>query len=105
MKLGPVTKFDKKSTKTLEKLAMTSCRQIMTSLLFSWFMADFEQSASRIPDAWSVISTFLLITAFFLIKAENRTKKNLQHSSLTIALSEGTIFAKKMPALGKKVLL
>ena len=85
MKLGPVTKLDKKSTKTLKKLAMTSCRQIMTSLLFSWFMANFEQSASRISNAWSVIFNFLLITAFILTKTENRTKK-ISNTALLLLL-------------------
>ena len=34
MKLGPVTKFDKKNTAISKKSAMTSCQQILMSLLF-----------------------------------------------------------------------
>ena len=29
IKIGPVTKLDKRNTRTLKKLTMTSCRQIM----------------------------------------------------------------------------
>ena len=66
----------------------------MTSLSFSRFMANLEKSVSRIPDAQPVKLTFPEIAAFCLTKTENRTK-NLQRSSHTIALSKGTIFAKK----------
>ena len=65
MKLGPATKLYKR----------TPCRQIVTSLLFSRFVANLEQSGSRIPDAWSVKLTFSLIVTFYLTKTENRTKK------------------------------
>ena len=51
MKLGPVTKLDKKNKATSKKLTMMSCRQIVTSLSFSQFLANLEQSGSRIPDA------------------------------------------------------
>ena len=51
MKLGPVTKLDKREIKRRQKyLAMTSCRQFVTSLLFFRFMANLEQSRSWIPD-------------------------------------------------------
>ena len=34
-------------------MMMTSYQQIVTSLSFFRFMADLEQSESRIPDVWS----------------------------------------------------
>ena len=51
MKLGPVTKLDKKSKTTSKKSMMTSCHQILTSLPFSQFKDNLEQSETRIPDA------------------------------------------------------
>ena len=51
MKLGPVTKLDKRNKKTSKTLKMTSCRKIMTSLSFFQLTANLEQSRSRIPDA------------------------------------------------------
>ena len=51
MKLGPVTKLDQRNKMTLKNLAMTPCSQIVTSLLFFQFIANLEQSGSRIPDA------------------------------------------------------
>ena len=55
-------------------------------------MANLEQSGCRISEAWSVILKFLLTGTLSLTKTESRTYK---HSSHTIALSKGTIFAKK----------
>ena len=37
-------------------------------------MANLEQSASRIPDAWSVKLTFSLTATFCITKTENRTQ-------------------------------
>ena len=39
--------------------------------------ANLELFGSRIPDAWSIKLTFLLIVTFDLTKVENRTKKFL----------------------------
>lgn len=39
-------------------------------------MVDLEESESQIPNAWSVIITFSLITTFYPTKNENRTKKS-----------------------------
>ena len=50
VKLGPVTKLDKRSDTKSKKLTVTSCRQIVTSLSFFKFMANLEQSGSWIPD-------------------------------------------------------
>ena len=49
MKLGPVTKLDKRNKAT---------SQIVTSLLFFQFMAILEESRSRIFDALAVKFTF-----------------------------------------------
>ena len=82
-------------------MTMTSCQQFVTSLSFFQFMANLQPSGSRIRDAWSIKFTALLIVTFNLIKPENRTKKS-QHSSHTIGLSKGTIFATKCCFFSKK---
>ena len=75
MKIGPVTKIDKRNTTISKKLMITPCREIVTSLLFLEFMVNFKQFASRISDAWSIIFTFLLNVTFHLTITKNRTKK------------------------------
>ena len=57
MKLGPVTKLDKRN-KTSKKLMLTSCRKIVTSLSFSGFLANLEQSGGRTPDTKSAKAVF-----------------------------------------------
>ena len=52
-------------------------------------MANLEQSRSWVLDVWFVKLTLLLIIAFYITKAEKL-------SSCTIALSNGTVFAKNM---------
>ena len=51
MKLGPVTQLDKRNKTTSKKLTITSCRQTVVSLSYFRFMANLEQSRSRIPDS------------------------------------------------------
>ena len=70
-------------------------------LLFYQVFSNLGQSGSRIPDAWSLKRMFSLIVTFYLTKTENRTKKSLTYLS-TIALSKGTIFAKKRNFFAKK---
>ena len=53
MKLGPVTKLDKETKQRQKNLTLTSCREIVTSLSFSGFLANLEQSRDRIPDRGS----------------------------------------------------
>ena len=64
-----------------KSLMLTLCRQIVTSWSFFQFMANLEQSGSRIPDAWSVKFKFSIIETFNLTKSENRTKKSLTQLS------------------------
>ena len=58
LKLGAVTKIDKKNTTTLKNLMMTSCQQVVTPFSFFQLAARFEQPRSWIPYAWSVIFKF-----------------------------------------------
>ena len=81
MKLGPVTKLDKRNKITSKKLTMTSCRKIVTSLPFFQFTANLEQSRSWITEAWSIKLKFSLLVTFYLAKTENRTRKSLTQLS------------------------
>ena len=47
IKLTALTKLGQRNTTKSKKLTTTSCRQIVTSFFF-WFMANLEQSGSRI---------------------------------------------------------
>ena len=66
---------------------MTSWLEIVTSLSFFLVLANLELSGNRIPDAWTVKP--------YTLQTLKRELKNLQHSSGTIALSKGAIYAKK----------
>ena len=81
MKLGPVTKPDKRDKATSKKLTMTSCQKIVTSLSFFGFLTNLEQSRDWIPDTESAKVMFSVIVTYFLTKPENRTKKSLTHLS------------------------
>ena len=48
IKLGPGTKFDSRNKTTSKKLAMTSCLQIVTSLLFFQFLTNLEADSGLI---------------------------------------------------------
>ena len=61
---------------TSKNLAMTSCQQILKSLLFFRFMANLEQFGNWIPDAWSIKLIFSLTVTFYFTKTENRPKKS-----------------------------
>ena len=51
MKLGPLCKIVKRNNDDVNKNpTMTSCRQVMTSLLLSGFLSDLPQPGRRIPD-------------------------------------------------------
>ena len=77
MEVGPITKLDKRNKRISKKMTIMSCRQIVTSLSLFRFMANLEQSGSRILDAQSVKLTFSLIATFYLKKTENRTNTGL----------------------------
>ena len=81
MKLGPVTKFDKKIRRHQKKLMMMSCQQIVISLIFFQFMANLEQFGSQITEAWSLKLIFSLTLTLYLKKSQNRTKKYLTQLS------------------------
>ena len=81
MKLGPVTKPDKRNKTTSINLMMTSSRKILTSLSFFGFLANLEQSRGLIPDIESAKSMFSVKVTFRLTKTENKTKKSLTQLS------------------------
>ena len=74
MKLGPVTKLDKRTTTTSKNLTMMSFQQIVTIFSFLQFMAKLQSSRSQILDAWSIKLIFSLIISFYLTKSETELK-------------------------------
>ena len=96
MKLGPVAKLYKRNTTTSKKLTMASFQQIITALSFFQFMTDLEQSGTWIPDSWSVILTFLLISTFYLTKTENRNKKSYTALILLIIVKVKEVILPKL---------
>ena len=81
MKLGPVTKFDKRNKATSKNMMLTSCRKFVTSLSFFGFLANLEQFGGQIPDTESAKVMFSVIVTTCLTKTENRTKKSLTQLS------------------------
>ena len=81
MKLGPVTKLDKRNTAPSKNfddgIMSTNCDVIV----FFRFMANLQPSGSRTSDSWSTKLTFSLTITFHLTKIENRTKKSLTQFS------------------------
>ena len=80
MKLGPVTKLEKKNTAISKKSDDSVISEFMTSLSFG-FIANLKQFRSRRPDVLSVNLTFSLTVTFCLTKSENRTKESLTQLS------------------------
>ena len=81
MKLGPVTKLDKKNTTMSKKIDDDFVSANMTSLSVFRLMVNLKQFGSRIPDAWSMILSFSSITTFDQTENENKTKKSLTQVS------------------------
>ena len=77
MKLGLVTKLDKRKETKSKKFEDDFMSEIVTPLPFFQFTTNLEQSGSRIPGAYPVKLIFLLIVSFYLSKTENRIKKSL----------------------------
>ena len=82
MKLGPVTKLDKRITKTSKKYGDDVMSVNCDVIVIFGFLANLDQFGSRIPDARSVIlkGKILKVTltvTFYLTKTENRGKKSL----------------------------
>ena len=68
MKLGPVTKLDKRNKTTLKNLTLTSCRKTVTSLSFFRFLANLEQTGGRIPVTESAKVMFSVTVTFCFTK-------------------------------------
>ena len=69
MKLGPLTKPDKRNKSTSK-----NCLKIVRSLIFFPFMINLEQSGKLTAEPQSTKLTFSLKVTFYFTKIENRTK-------------------------------
>ena len=81
MKLGPVTKLDKRNKTTSKKIDIDAMSENCDVIAIFRILVNLEQSGSRIPDTESVKVMFSVIVAFCLTKTENRTKKPLTQLS------------------------
>ena len=81
MKLGPVTKLDKRNKTMSKKFDVTSCQNIVASLSFFGFLVNLEHFAGRIPNTESAKVMFSVTLAFCFAKTGNRTKKSLTQLS------------------------
>ena len=99
MKLGPVTKLDKRN-KILNDDTMSENYDIISN-----FPIDSQFGAIQKLDSGSIVcKTYIFINSNLLsYKTEHRTKKSLTHPHTT-ALSKGIILAKKCCFLPKKML-
>ena len=71
MKLGSVTKLEKRKDTRSKKIDDDFMPEIVTSLSIFQFMANMQQSGSRVPDAYPVKRIFSLIVIFYIPKTEN----------------------------------
>ena len=82
MKLGAVTKLDKRNKTTSKKcdddVMSENCNVIV---IFFGFLASLEQSGGRIPDTESAEVMLSVTVTFSLTKTKNRTKKSLTQLS------------------------
>ena len=106
MKIAPETKLDKRNKTTSKKfgddLISASCGAIVIFTIYGWFGAIWKPDSKCIVcKSYSFINSNLL--SYILEKVEAELK-NLLHSSCTIGLSKGSIFAKKCWFFGKKML-
>ena len=74
---------------------MTSIWEIVRLLFFFQFMANLEQSGSRIPNAGSVTRTISLTVAFHLTKSVNRTKNADSSKIKGLMVLKGIFFETK----------
>ena len=92
MKLGPVTKLNKRNKTKLKKFDDYVMSANSDVIVIFRLTANLELFGSRIPDAWSIKLTFLLIVTFDLTKGENRTKKFLTFSDILQQNADVSIF-------------
>ena len=82
MKLGSVTKLDKRHKKTSRKVDVDVMSENCDVIVIFGFLANLKQSGGWILNTESAKVTFSVIVIFCLTKTENRTKKSLTQLSL-----------------------
>ena len=81
MKLGPVTKIDKRNKTTSKKIDVDVMSENCDVIVIFRILANLEQSGCRIPNTDSAKIMFSVIVTFCFTKTENRTKKSLTQLS------------------------
>ena len=73
MKLGPVTKIDKRNKTNSKKIYDNVMSENCDLIAILPIYGQLEQFECRIPDIESIKHVFSLIVTFYLTKTENRT--------------------------------
>ena len=81
MKLGAVTKLDKRGKAMSRKFEDDAMSENCGLIAIFPIYDHLEQSGSRIPDVGSAKLIFLSTVTFYLTKTENRTEKSLTQLS------------------------
>ena len=81
MKLGSLTKLDKRNKTTSKKFDFDVMSENCDVIVIFFFWANLEQSVARNPDTESAKVKFSVIATFCLTKTEHRTKKSLTQLS------------------------
>ena len=81
MKLGPVTKLDKRNKTTSKRINVHVMSENCDVIAIFRIFDNLEQSGGRISDTESAKVMFSVIGTFCLTKTANRTKKSLTQLS------------------------
>ena len=76
MKLGPVTKLDKRNKTTSKKIDDDVMSEYCDVIVIFQIFHQLELSGGRIPDTESAKAMFSVMVTFCLTETENRTKKS-----------------------------
>ena len=96
MKLGPVTKINKKNTATLKKITVRWWQQVVMSLLFFQFMSNLEQSGRIIS------KTYIFINSNLLSSKNWKQNWKISNTILILLLWVKVLFCRKMLTFCKK---
>ena len=81
MKLGPVTKLDKRNKATSKQIDVDVMSENCDVIVIFGFLANLEQSGGRISGTEPAKDMFSVIVTFSLTKYKNRTKKSVTQLS------------------------
>ena len=103
MKLGPVTKLDKRNKIMPEKFDDNVMSENFGVITIFPIDGQFRAIQKPVSGTWSVKRIFSLIAIFYIIKTENKTKKSLTQLS-HYCFEQRYYFGQKMLIFLQKIL-